>query len=301
MNDFVDIHADDYAYTIETSKDIIDCIKNESLDSFSIICNTSYFDESMEMLYKEIPSFSYLPLMSIHLNLPEGLFIGEILPLSWAQLFLSSFKINNKNIKNSLKKEIKYQLDKAQKCIEKCISIAKENNVGCFQKGMRIDSHVHTHMIPIVWNSLVEVIEENDYQIEYIRNSKEPIMPFISNGIFDITNTMKNRILMLFSGKADDFCKKNDLPQSYLWGLEMSGHMDYDRIRKVYPDMFKLASAKNRRLEILFHPGRAAKEEYRKELNADYFNDFNSSKNREIEKDAVMRIKEIITQEFYGK
>ena len=291
----VDIHADDYAYSLNTSKDIIDCIKSGNLDSFSIICNTPYFEKCMGLLYKEIPYFEYLPLISIHLCLPEGKTESGLLPMSWEKLFLNNY-LNKRRLKKELKKEIRRQIEKTQNAIKKCIAIAKDNNVEVKQIGIRIDSHVHTHLIPAVWESLIEVIDENNYEIEYIRNPKEPILPFAKNNLlsYGIVNIIKNRILMAYSKKVDKYCDEHKLAKMFMWGLCMSGHMDIDRIKKIYPDMYKYAKERNRDLEILFHPGTALKEEYLKEMNIDYFNDFNSSGNRRIEKEAVLRIKEVI-------
>ena len=55
----VDIHADDYGYSINTSKDMLECMKAGALDSISIICNTKWFEDSMEMLYREIPHLPF--------------------------------------------------------------------------------------------------------------------------------------------------------------------------------------------------------------------------------------------------
>lgn len=287
----VDIHADDYGYSINTSKDILDCIKEGKLDSFSIICNTNAFEESIKMLYDAIPSLPFLPNMSIHINLPEGK--GNILPLSWPKLFMSNF-----SIKEELKKEIKYQIDTVNEVIEKCIDIANKNNIKYNQKGLRIDSHVHTHPIPVVWNSLIEVLEEGNYNVEYIRNPKEPLKPFIKHisliPTYGLVNIAKNRILMLYSKKIDKYCIKHNLPLMYMWGLTMSGHMNFDRINIVYKDMFDYASKHNRNLELLFHPGQALQSEYSEEMNSNYFKNANLSKNRNIEKETVMRIKEIM-------
>ena len=285
----VDIHGDDYGYSINTSKDILDCMKEGCLDSVSIICNTSSFEESVKMLYDAIPSLPFLPLISVHINLPEGK--GNILPLSWGKLFLS-----NNSIKEDLKKEIRNQIDTVNEVIENCIEIARKNNIETKQKGLRIDSHIHTHPIPVVWNSLVEVLESGKYNVEYIRNPKEPIMPFIKNiGLsYGIVNLIKNRILMLLSGKIDKYCDSHNIDKMYMWGLAMSGHMDFDKIKLIYSDMYEYAKSRNRNLEILFHPGMALKEEYSNEMNKEYFNNANLSKNRHIEKDAVLRIKEIV-------
>ena len=293
-----DIHADDYGYSMNTSLDILECIKAGNLDSFSIICNTKWFEESMDLLYKEIPSLPFLPNMSIHLNIPEGKSESKLFPMSWGKLFLSSYSFNRNKVKNELKKDLKKQLETTQKVIDKCIEIANINNIRCEQKGMRIDSHIHTHLIPVVWDALTEVIEEEKYNIEYIRNPKEPIIPFIRETSLWKTyapiNLVKNRILMFYSGKVDRYCDRHGIAKMYMWGLVMSSHMDYDRIQKVYPLMKEYADKKGRKLELLFHPGKATKDEYSEEMDKDYFRDANTSENRHIEKNAVMNIKNIV-------
>ena len=291
----IDIHADDFGYSLNTSKDIIECVKSGNLNSFSIICNTSHFDDCMEYLYNEIPSFDYLPLISVHINLPEGFSTSKSLPMSWGKLFINSY-LNKNKLKKEIKKEIKNQIEKTWGAIKKCIEIAEQNNVEVKQNGLRLDSHVHTHLIPVVWESMIEVIEENNYDVEFIRNPKEPLKPFKVDSLlsYGVANILKNRILMTYSGKVDDYCEKHGLNKMYMWGLTMSGHMDFARIKKIYPKMIEYCEERNRDLEILFHPGLALEDEYSKEMNANYFKDFNSSKNRNIEKDSVLRIKEVI-------
>ena len=294
----VDIHADDYGYSINTSKDILECMKKGCLDSISIICNTNAFEESMKMLYDAIPSLPFLPLISVHINFSEGFFINKKLPLIWTKLFIRSYLPSNKNINLVLQEEIKSQIDIVNEVTENCIEIAKMYNIKTNQKGLRIDSHTHTHLVPIVWKNLVKVIEKEKYNIEYIRNPKEPIIPFIKHSklvfTYKIINIIKNRILMFYSKKVDKYHKDHDIDKMYMWGLIMSGHMDFDRIKEIYPSIYDYAKKHNRNLEILLHPGMALKEEIGKEINMDYFNNFNGNKERLIEKDAVLRIKEIV-------
>ena len=292
----VDIHADDYSYSLNTSKDIIDCIKSGNLDSFSIMPNMSCFEESMELLYREIPAFNYLPLISIHISIPEGISETGMFPMSWSNLFLNSYSLNKNKVKGQLKIELKHQIEKGWEAIRKCFEIAEENNIEIKQKGMRIDSHIHTHLLPVVWESLIEVIEENNYSVEYIRNPKEPLEPFIKNNLmsYGLVNIIKNRILMLYSGKADKYCDSHNIPKMYMMGLCMSGCMDFDRIKDVYSDMLEIARKDNRNLELLFHPGQATVDEYRPEMDKNYFRDANLSENRHIEKNSVLRIKEIL-------
>lgn len=296
----VDIHADDYAYSLNTSIDILECLKKGKLNSFSIICNTIGFEDSMELLYSAIPSLPFLPNISIHLNLPEGKGITDLLPTSWAKLFLASYSFNKKAVKEKLKKELKWQIDTTQKAIGKCIEIAKANNIECKQKGIRIDSHIHTHPIPIVWGALLEVIEDEKYEIEFIRNPKEPIIPFLKRisliPSYGLANIIKNRILMLYSKKIDNYCDLHKIDKMYMWGLMMSGHMDFDRVNALYDDMIKKANADNRNLELLFHPGMAKEDEYSEEMDKSYFVNANLSKNRHIEKHTVMSIEDIMEQ-----
>ena len=68
----IDIHADDYALTVNTSKDMLECMKAGKLNSISIVPNTSVFEECMGLLYQEIPTLPFLPLMSVHLDFVEG-------------------------------------------------------------------------------------------------------------------------------------------------------------------------------------------------------------------------------------
>lgn len=53
----ISFHVDDYGYTLSTSRDIIECIREDKIDGISIICNTSNFDDSMNLLYENIKYF----------------------------------------------------------------------------------------------------------------------------------------------------------------------------------------------------------------------------------------------------
>ena len=179
--------------------------------------------------------------------------------------------------------------------IERCQSIAREHGIPCRQKGLRLDSHVHTHLVPVVWQALLRCLEEERYEVEYLRNPKEPLFPFLKQKTLWKTyrpiNFIKNRILMLLSGKADRFCKEHQLPETYLWGLLMSGKMDSDRIKYIYPQMCSYADQKERYLEILFHPGMVREEEKTDEMDPVSCAAFNASGNRHIEKEAVLQIR----------
>lgn len=290
----VDIHADDYGYTLNTSKGILECLLDDKLDSISVICNTSFYDECMELFYEAIPEMKQLPKIAVHLNIVEGLsFDGSVLNRGWGYYFLNSFTGKRKNIKEEVKKELKYQIDKVNDCVNRCIEIARNHNIPVKQKGIRIDSHTHTHPIPLVWEALVEVIEENGYDIEFIRNPKEPVMPFLRETslykTYSPVNFVKNFILNVLSGKIDRYAVRKNIDKVYMCGLVMSGHMDYDRLSVVFDKFCSKAENDKRYMEFLFHPGKALREEERPEFSIENMNYFNESKNREIEKDTVLR------------
>ena len=295
----IDIHADDYALTENTSKDILECMAAGKLDSISIVPNSGCFDKCMDMLYSAIPSMPFLPCMSVHINLVEGLSLsdsgfGSYLDLSWGRLFLYSYMLPaGSNIRTGIEKEIAAQIEKCMQAIDKCINIAKAGNVRCSQKYLRLDSHQHTHHLPIVWKAMMRVISEKKYDVEYIRCSREPIRVFLSvPGLFSTyrpINAVKNLILTLYSGKIDRYCQKKGLHKMYLWGLLMSGKMDHSRMGRLLEAMKKRALADGRDLEILFHPGRALSCEINDEFDPSAARDFYLNSNRTVEKDAVLR------------
>ncbi|MBR4719919.1 MAG: ChbG/HpnK family deacetylase [Lachnospiraceae bacterium] len=297
----IDIHADDYALTVNTSRDILECMLAGKLDSISIVPNTRCFDECMDMLYLAIPSMPFLPLLSVHINLVEGISLAdsgfsEYLDFSWGQLFRYSYMLSSDSgIRRGIKAEIATQIEKCMQAIDKCIKIASENGVKCNQKGLRIDSHQHTHHLPIVWKAITSIIEENEYDVEYIRCSREPLFVFLTvpdlYATYRPVNAVKNLILSVYSGKIDRYCKKRGLHQMYLWGLLMSGQMDYERIDRLRKAMEKKARTSGRDLEILFHPGRALKDEMGEGFGSPSAKEFYLSNNRTVEKNALDKLR----------
>ncbi|MCM1121606.1 MAG: ChbG/HpnK family deacetylase [Eubacterium sp.] len=309
----IDIHADDYALTVNTSKDMLSCMEKGQLDSISIVPNMSCFDECVELLYASIPSLPFLPKMSVHLDFVEGrclagdgqapLLAGTgsgVMRLSWGGVFsLSYLPWKRHAAKEQLKKEIKAQIERVQAVTVHAMEIAKEHGIACAQRGLRIDSHQHAHMIPVVWDALTEVIAEEQYRVEYIRNSKEMLNAFLAEvslwKTYRPVNFVKNRLLAFYSYKADRYAKAHHMEQMYLWGLIMSGHMDYDRIVRLYPKISRKAEHDNRTLEILFHPGLTLPGEVSEEIGEEAARDFYLRDDRHVEMEAVSRMKTFLS------
>ena len=308
----IDIHADDYALTVNTSRDMLACMLKGQLDSISIVPNMSCFQESMELLCKAVPKLPFLPKMSVHLDFVEGhclagadrvpLLVKEgsdLMGLGWGGLFmLSYFPWKRREAKRQLKQEIRAQIERVQAAVIHVMELAEGQGVVCGQKHIRIDSHQHAHMIPVVWEALAEVIEEERYEVEYIRNSRERLGVFLSElplwKTYRPVNFVKNRLLALYSHRVDRYARAHQLKQMYLWGLVMSGYMDYDRIVKLYPKTAARAGRDGRVLEILFHPGLTLPEEVSEEIGAEAARDFYLRKDRHVEMDAIGRMKTLI-------
>lgn len=305
----VDIHADDYALSIHTSEDILSCMKRGELDSISIVPNTSCFEECMDRLYEALPKLPFLPKMSVHLDFVEGRCLAAkekapllvssqsgLMGLSWGGLFaLSYLPWKRAAAKEQLKREIKAQIERVQRSVTRAVQLAKRHGVACRQKGLRIDSHQHAHMIPVVWEALTAVIDNEHYEVEYIRNSKEMLQVFLAETslwkTYRPVNFVKNRLLHLYSHKVDRYAKAHGMEPMYLWGLVMSGRMDYDRIVRLYPKIAAKAKQDGRILEILFHPGLMLAGEATDEVGEEAARDFYLRKDRHVEMEALGKLR----------
>lgn len=289
-----DFHADDYAVSISASQDIIKLAGNGIINSISILPNMSAFDPSAPLLR----SFPQGVKRSIHLNFMEGkscLAKEEITDLvdsdccfkvSWGSLLLSNFNpVKRRIIKNQLSAEIVAQ-------VEKCITSGLVDPMA-----LRLDSHQHTHMIPLVQDALfdaVDILEKQGKKVVFVRNTEDPISPYFHSMKtlkgFSFSNMLKCIILNSFSLRLKRKLKERGLPIEYLCGVFYSGHMDEKRLDKVLPFFEKLAIKKNRRVEVLFHPGSVKKEEITPEFTKPGFVQFHLSNNRHIEFDALCRM-----------
>ena len=158
---------------------------------------------------------------------------------------------------------------------------------------LRIDSHVHTHSIPLVFDSLIKALKNSDLldKTQYIRNPREPfLMFFTTKGVISrvpFINIIKNIILNVLGIPVKKKLNSLGISSGIMWGLMMSGNMDVDRVNALLPKMNSLAAKKDLHLEILCHPGIVLEEEKRPEYGKDDMIAF-FSKNRDVEYDMLM-------------
>lgn len=292
----IDVHADDYGITMNTSKEMMEGINAGKLRSISIMPNMSCFEEAAKYYFSNLEE-GKSPLLSVHLNFMEGYCLSKkqevrdlvdekgLFTLSWIQLVKYNYSLRKRAIlKEQLKKEIKAQIEKV------------DNAYHLFEKGkLRIDSHQHTHMIPLVMEAAIEVIKENNYPVEYIRLSKEPWSVYLKQvrllTTYRPVNLVKVMILNYFSHKDERLLKAVGLKPMLLSGVMLSGKMDASRLKTLIPGLKACAERKALPLEILFHPGTGLKEEMGEEFNHFDANEFYLSPNRKIEYESMMELK----------
>lgn len=293
----IDVHADDYGITMNTSKDILTGVNAEKLNSISVMPNTTCFEEARAYFFENVDSVR-MPAISVHLNFMEGYCVADksalgflvneegLFHITWGTLvkYNYNFLIREK-VKEQLKTEIRAQIKRVIESYQ-----LLENG-----KKLRVDSHQHTHMIPLVMEAVLEVIKEENISTEYIRISKEPWMVYLKKMNFlptyRVINMIKVMILNWYSMKDEKLLEKVGIPTMLLSGVFLSGKMDIVRVRALLPELKRYADKKQVQLEVLFHPGSALEEEIGKEFNHPDANEFYLSPNRKVEYEAMMGLK----------
>ena len=99
----IDIHADDFGESVHASRDILECLKDEKLNSISVLANMSCFEECVRLYREAQEEFPWQPAISVHVNLMEGSCLSDPkdLPdlvdekghfqISWEKLFFVSY------------------------------------------------------------------------------------------------------------------------------------------------------------------------------------------------------------------
>lgn len=164
-------HADDYGMTAHGDAIIRDCQTHGCLNSVSIVPNGS-LEEAVAALR---PSGLKL---AVHLNLVEGKALSPAaeIPLlvrpdgsfcnSFTGLLRLSLTPRRRAFAAQLYRELERQL----------LAYA-----ALFPAGtpLRIDSHQHTHMIPLVFRTLLHILADHHLPVEHLRIPSEPLSPFV--------------------------------------------------------------------------------------------------------------------------
>ena len=256
QNVSIEFHADDYALFPTQSHRILDCHRNGKLNGLSIMPNSPHLAECVSDLYPFLGTVA----VTVHLNLIEGnslcdpgqvpLLVNEKgqLCCSFGSLLLRSFLPGRNLLRQQLKQELRAQILAVRKVLPQEVPL-------------RLDGHAHYHMIPVVFDAMMDVIREEDLPVSYIRIPREYLRLYLPHffRLRDLSpiNLVKVAILNLLSGMARLKYRKELEPmeKKLFLGVALSGRMYYENLKVFFPQAMKLAQKRGWDLEILGHPG----------------------------------------------
>lgn len=254
-------HADDYGINTEQAGKILACYREGVLNSISVIPNSLQIKECLDLL-ESTDSERHIRRV-LHLNFVEGRPAAgaDKVPLLvdetgfFNQTFVDILKWNYEKKayqqrKQQIKLEIAAQLDR----------VTKENDYHI----TAIDSHQHYHMIPIVLDALMEVLDQKEklgepLKIAEVRIPADPVIPLLRTpevwSQLPAINMVKWGILRLFAGRTQRILQNRGIDAPVFFGIFFTCEMKSDIVEVLLPKYQIYAKKKNRALELMFHPG----------------------------------------------
>lgn len=251
-------HADDYGVSCNQSGRILSCHAEGVLNSISVIPNTYELAECLELLDTEDEEREIRRVL--HLNFVEGkpaakaeqvdMLVDEtgFFSVSFIQLLKWSYQKRGEErvrLKKQLKTEIEAQL----------YNVTGLNDY----KITAIDSHQHYHMIPIVLEALLEVLEETRFTVDEIRIPVDPLKPLLQTPSLwlkvPLINWIKWGILWLHAAKSRKLLEQKGIRVPVFFGIFFTCEMKRDIVEALMPKYIEYAGKKGKYLELMFHPG----------------------------------------------
>lgn len=262
MNRRIWFHADDFGVTAAQSERILSCFREGVLNSVSILPNAPALPASLALLNQADPDGTQIRRV-LHLNFVEGR------PLAGAdnvpdlvddtgffdKSFIQFFRWNymkrgagRQNLAGQLKLEIAAQL--------RAVTAVHDFRISA------IDSHQHYHMIPIIFDSLMEVLSEREFEhlrICQIRIPVDPAAPLMHNaqmrrGVPGI-NWVKWCILKIYAGRNKKVLRGKGIETPVFFGIFYTCEMKKEVVEALLPAYRAYADRKGQDLELMFHPG----------------------------------------------
>jgi chitin disaccharide deacetylase len=253
----INIHADDLGATPSVDDSILSAFKKGSIDSASVLAN----GESLHVTANKVRKPNNPLKIRIHLNLSEGKPVSDPqkIPLlvnkngqfhyGFCNL-LNTINCTTSTKRNALRQMIKIEFTKQ---IEQVLNIFGREVV------CGVDSHIHIHMIPFIFEIAAEVCAENG--LNEIRVTREIPHYSQSDGINKnlLINVTKHLLLNYLATKVLLIQQKYKLQSpDFVAGVLYSGIMSFTSAQAA------VNAAKRKHckwLELMFHPGLAEKHE----------------------------------------
>ena len=243
--------ADDYGISEASNERIEKCLREGVLNKVSVLPN-GLLDHFQERLAgKGI-------CLSLHINLVEGAPLSDPKELdllvtdqgyfrySFAGLFLLSLSGKRKRLRDQIHKEIQAQVRFWKETMG-------EGTPLC------LDSHQHTHLIPLIFRTLLQVIEEENVTVSSLRVPAEPLMPYLlTPSLYPAylqSGLVKHCILKVLKFVNYGALKKSKLTHPCFVGAMFSGRLTEDKINKLLPHYQRIAKRRGQAVEFAMHPG----------------------------------------------
>lgn len=225
------------------NKAILEGYNKGFLTSASICANGNAFDAAVNEIIPECPNLG----IGVHLNIIEGKSLQDFNQA--ASLTDINQNFNNGYLKLIYLSNNKWFIEQAEK--EFRLQIEK---VLKFSKVDHIDSHVHVHAIPNLFELTCKLAKE--YEIKQVRTQFEKfyLVPSLTKhlNIKYPPNILKILLLNSFTMKNREVIKKYDLiTNDFIIGVGYTGMMDDNTI---YQGLSTLEDETNITAEALIHP-----------------------------------------------
>lgn len=291
-------HADDYGLTKIQSEKILECYKEGVLNSISIIPNSNKLSEAYEVL-NGIDCNNEIRRV-LHLNFVEGRPLSDLkeVPMLidedgyFDKSFIHYFKWNlvkSKSQKKILSQQLKIEIRNQLR------AVTKTNDF----KITAIDSHQHYHMIPIIFDNLMEVLSEQEFKsikISNIRISVDPLIPLFSDlrllRKVPIINWVKWSILKLYANRNRKILKDKGISAPIFCGIFFTCQMKLEIVKRLLPLYKCYADKKKMELELMFHPGGLVNKQEMLDVRNVELEEFYFSDNRRYESECLRSISE---------
>lgn len=260
------LNADDFGLTKDLNRAVLEGYQHGLLRSASLVANGQAFDDAIENVLPQCPDLG----VGIHLNVIEGKSLCSDLATltdaegnfnnSYIQLLLKAYNPKEKDFISELEREFRRQ-------IEKVMSKTKVTH---------IDSHVHVHSIPKIFDLVCRLAKE--YGIKQVRTQFEkPYMVPALKKHFSLTymvNILKTIILGFFTVFNEATIHKYELKTNdYLIGILYTSMMDALTVS------YGVMAIKYKKVivEALIHPRR-----YEDGTIDNHFDEFLLTKNKKL-------------------
>lgn len=226
------LNADDFGMSKAFNKAVLDGYNQGFLTSASICANGETFEAAVNEIIPECPNLG----IGVHLNIIEGNSLKNNQKFNNGYLKLI-YLANNSWFLEHVEEEFRLQIEKVLK----------------YTKVDHLDSHVHVHAIPHIFEITCKLAKE--YGIKQVRTQHEEfyLVPDFARHINlkYPPNILKVMLLNIFTAKNKETIDKYELQTNdYILGVGYTGMMDE---KTIYHGLLNI-KAEDTVVEALIHP-----------------------------------------------